>query len=166
MIPYSWYFFTIFYRKNIIGIQIEFANNAKVEELVPAVDWNTLIGMWRPIHYFSSNPFFLISLKIVLPGSRCLYFLADKSISREMRNTLMDFGGNPGDQSPRKSEQRNEGNQRRARVSGQLRLGPIKLGSIYWRMGWGTSQSDGIPLITYHRSFHSVFLPSLCFLIG
>lgn len=31
-------------KKNIIGIQIEFSKSAKVEELVPAVDWNILVG--------------------------------------------------------------------------------------------------------------------------
>ena len=38
------------FRKNMIGMQIEFGHDATVEELVPAVDWNTLIGKFNLGH--------------------------------------------------------------------------------------------------------------------
>ena len=93
--------------------------------------------------------------------------LMDKSISREMRNTLMDFGGNPGEE----SEEIWTAEWGKSATAAGSCLGTIKVGGQLnedqFIGEWdGTSQSDGIPLLTYQRSFHSVSLPSLCSLIG
>ena len=38
------YAISITFRSNIVGIQVDYSNNAKVETLVPAVTWSSLLG--------------------------------------------------------------------------------------------------------------------------
>ena len=61
----------------MIGMQIEFGHDATVEELVPAVDWNTLIGKFNLGHgvLFSFVFFFW------------------KNIREKLQQILLELGG-------------------------------------------------------------------------